>query len=263
MKNTNVNDEFLRKRKERQRKKRKRRLITSFIVFVVFALITCVILSLTVLFPINSLSAKGSKIYTSKQIINASGVAVGDNLFTVSQTAVLNTLKEKLPFVQEIKFKRTLPDTLEIVVTDAKEYACYNVDGKFYTVSKDGWVLEKYNKQPKNVLLIICEGAKCTVGKQIEFSSETGHNGAQEIINLLEQNKIETNYVDITDEINLKAKIDGRFIVNFGTANSLEQKVKHLKSMVESIEKGQTGRINLSMWSSKNTQGTFVKGEIK
>lgn len=227
------------------------------------AVITAIILSLTVLFPITQLTAKGSKVYTSSQIINACGVTVGDNLFTVSENQVLNILKSKLPFVDSVKLNRTLPDTLEIVVTDAKEYACYKIDKKFYTVSKDGWVLERYNKQPKNVFLIICDDVKAQVGKQLEFSSETNHNQAQEIINRLENNKIEINYVDITDEINLKAKVDGRFIVNFGTSNSLEQKVKHLKSMTESIEKSKTGRINLTMWSSQNTQGTFVESDIK
>ena len=263
MKNNNVNDEFLRKRKERQKKKRRRRLITSFIVFIFLLVITCVILCLTVLFPINNLSAKGSKIYTQKQIIAASGIYVGDNLFTVSENKILTSLKSKLPFVEKVKIKRTLPDALEIVVSDAKEYACYVFKDKYYSVSSDGWVLESYEKQPENVFLIICKDVKCQVGKQIEFTNSVNSQTANDIVKLLEKSKIDIDNVDITDEINLKAKVDGRFIVNFGTVNSLEQKVKHLKSMMENIEKNKSGRINLTMWSSQNPQGTFVETEIK
>lgn len=259
----NTNDEFLRKRKERQARIRKRRLIISFAIVIILLLIVGVILSLTVLFPISELSASGSKVYTNKQIITASQINNGDNIFSLSEKDTLKTLKSKLPFIESIKFKRTLPDKLEIIVTDAKEYACYQYKGKYYTVSQDGWVLKEYIEIPQNAFYIICNDVKCKVGSEVEFSKDSTHELSEQIGDLLTKYKISVNYIDITNEIVLKAKVENRFVVNFGTSSNLENKVKHLYTMMQKIEENKTGNINLSMWNSQNTQGTFVETDIK
>ena len=59
MKRTAENDEFLKKRKARQRRIRKRRMIIGFSLLIVVLAAVGVILSLTVLFPINNITAKG------------------------------------------------------------------------------------------------------------------------------------------------------------------------------------------------------------
>ncbi len=259
----NNNDEFLRKRRERQIKIRKRRLKIIFVFFLVILLITGVILSLTVLFPIKNITASGSLVYKPAQIINSCGVEIGDNLFRLNQEKILNTLRKKLPFVESVELKRKLPDKIELKITDAKEYACYQYKGKYYTVSQDGWVLEKYDERPENVLLILCENVVCKKGSQVEMGEGANHAMAQELIDLLNENKIMANYVDITVLSSLKAKVENRFVVNFGTATDLEYKMRHLKSMLKEIPQNDTGNINLSMWNSQNTQGTFVQSDIK
>ena len=82
MKNIDYTDEFLQRRKERQKKARKRRLVGWFIFVMILLLLVGVILSLTVFFPIAKLTFSGSDVYSSSQIADASGIDIGDNLFT-------------------------------------------------------------------------------------------------------------------------------------------------------------------------------------
>ncbi len=263
MKQDYQNDQFLYKRKERQKKIRKRRLRIFFVIFMLLLLITGAVLSLTVLFPIKNITAKGSKVYNSAQIIEYSGIEKGDNLFAISKKETLDKLKKKLPFVETVELERTLPDTLNIKITDAKEYACYGINDKYYTVSQSGWVLEEYTEKPENVILIICDNVKCEMGTAVEFLEDSSHGVSQTIIDELLKRKITVDYVDITENASLKAKVNGRFIVNFGTAVDLEPKIKHLTSMMQEIGEKKTGIINLNMWNSQNTQGTFVQTDIK
>ncbi len=263
MKQNYQNDEFLVKRQERQKKMKKRRLRVFFILFILLLLLAGVILSLTVLFPISKITAKGSKIYTQAEIISSCGIKTGDNLFTASKKETLALLQKKLPFIETVEFERSLPDTLNIKVTDAKEYACYMVGNKYFTVSKSGWTLNSYIEKPQNVILIITDKVKCKVGTAIQFENDYSHSEVQNIIELLRKYDIAVDNVDITDSVNLKAKIEGRFIVNFGTEVDLEQKIRHLDSMIKEIDQNDTGKINLSMWNSQNTQGTFVQTDIK
>ena len=63
MKRTQANDEFLRKREARRRKIRRRRIISGLIFFLVALIAVGAVLSLTVLFPIETISAQGSEKY--------------------------------------------------------------------------------------------------------------------------------------------------------------------------------------------------------
>ena len=263
MKNEPIRDEFLEKRKARQKKARKKRLITSLIVLIIALVITVVALCLTVFFPITKITATGSKIYTSEEIIANCGIKAGDNIFAFNKKRATDLIKAKLPFVEKVEFVRDLPDTLKIKVYDAKAYYCVSLNGVYYNVSKAGWVLEKTNEKTDGVFEIKISDVKCTVGTQIKFNDEKSYKMLQNVIKLLEDNDLVIDYVDVTNSITIKAGVEGRFDVNFGTENSLENKVMHLKTTIENIPENKSGSINLSMWNDQKPQGTFVENHTK
>lgn len=261
MKRTAENDEFLKKRKARQRRIRKRRMLIGFSLFIVLLAVVGVILSLTVLFPIKNITAKGSERYTAEQIISSSGIKLGDNLFISSVKT--DALREKLPYTESVKIKRTLPDSITITVKDAVPYACYYADGMYYTVSKAGYVLESRDEKPESLFEIRAGGVECAIGKAVSFSSDKSQDLILEIEGLVEEYGLALNCIDVTDELNITLKTENRFIVNFGTSNFLQNKFAHLSGMIKNIEETKTGKINLSMWTEKNTEGTFVAGSIE
>ena len=131
MKNEPIRDEFLEKRKARQRKARKKRFITGLIALSITLMTTAAILCLTVFFPISKITATGSKIYTSEQIVENCGVKIGDNIFAFSRKKASNTLKTNLPFIEKVEFSLKLPDMLKIKVSDAKPYYCVAYNGAY------------------------------------------------------------------------------------------------------------------------------------
>lgn len=263
MKNEPIRDEFLEKRKARQRKARKKRLITSFIALSIALVITAVILCLTVFFPIAKITATGSKIYTSEEIVANSGVKIGDNIFTFGRKRASNSIKTNLPFVEKVEFSLDLPDTLKIKVYDAKAYYCVSYNGAYYNVSKLGWVLEKVSDKTDGVFEIKISDVKCKVGSEIVFNDKKSYKMLQNVVALLEENDFKIDYVDVTNSVTIKAGVEGRFDVNFGTENSLENKIMHLKTTIENIADNKSGSINLSMWNDQKPQGTFVENHTK
>ena len=225
--------------------------------------ITAVVLCLTVFFPITKITASGSKIYTSEEIIANCGIKTGDNIFVFSKKRATDLIKAKLPFVEKVEFIRNFPDTLKIKVYDAKPYYCVSQNGAYFNVSKAGWVLEKLAEKPDNAFEIRISDVKCNVGTQIQFNDEKSYNMLQNVIKLLEDNDFEIDYVDVTNAITIKAGVEGRFDVNFGTENSLENKVMHLKATIESLSDNTSGSFNLSMWNDQIPQGTFVENNTK
>lgn len=236
-------------------------MIIGFSMFIVLLVTVFAVLSLTVLFPIKQITAKGSEKYTSEQIVASSGIDIGDNLFISSVKT--DALREKLPYIESVKIKRTLPDSIAITVKDAEPYACYYSDGAYYTVSRSGYVLENGEEKPDSLFEIRAGGVKCALGKAVVFSEEGTEDLILEIGRLAEEYGLSLNCIDVTDEIALTVKAENRFVVNLGTSNYLDKKFAHLSGMIKNIGETKTGKINLSMWTSDNTEGTFVEGSIE
>lgn len=259
MSNSIERDEFLRKRAIRAKKQKRRRLIVSFFSFVIISVCVLITLCLTVFFPIKNLTATGSKVYTNEEILKACGIKTGDNLFAINKSEVLTDLKTRLPFIETVEFDRSFPDSLKIKVTDADEYAAYNLNGKFFIVSKTGWVLEEKSEKPNKIFEIRGVNAKCKVGSAVEFKNENQNELIKRIYDALNQNNISVDYIDISNEVKLNVGVFGRFNVDLGTVNNIEEKIKHLEKMIEKIDKNAEGDINLSMWSIDNPKAAFVE----
>ena len=72
-------------------------MIIGLSLFIVLLVAVGAVLSLTVLFPIKQITAKGSEKYTSEQIVALSGINIGDNLFM--SKVKTETIREKLPYI--------------------------------------------------------------------------------------------------------------------------------------------------------------------
>lgn len=127
-------------RAARQRQQKMRRRI-FYVTLCLVVVIVGVILSLTVFFKVSKYETKGDTIYTESEIIAASGVKTGDNLFLLKESEISANISEKLPFVGSAKIKITLPDKLTITTfpTAVKSAVAYK-DG-FVLIDDNGKVL--------------------------------------------------------------------------------------------------------------------------
>ena len=97
--------------------------------------------------------------------------------------------------------------------------------------------------------------------KNVVFSEEKSETLINDIVSLAGEYSLKIDGIDITNELSLTVGVDGRFTVNFGTSNNLYEKFAHLSGMIKNIDEGKSGKIDLSMWTSSNTQGTFVENK--
>lgn len=224
------------KRRHRKNSKKRRNIKGTVLValgFVIVAVFT--VLSLTVFFNINSIKIKGETRYTNSQILKATGLKKGDNMFLISDKKLLEDAAHSLPYIEEIKVKRVLPDKLELTVKDAEpDYAFKVKDG--YLITSNNRALEVTDKVDENVALVNCKLKEYELGEQIELSDNK--ELFNKIADAIESTKLEKiTYIDFSNSSKIVLKYDNRLTLELGSIDDLETKFKKAKQIIPTVEK--------------------------
>ena len=81
-------------------------------------LVAAATLGATVFFQVETIAVVGNSRYTAQEVIDASGVQIGDNLFQMNKNQISQRILQQLPYVGEVSPQRGLPSTLTIQVTE-------------------------------------------------------------------------------------------------------------------------------------------------
>ena len=105
-------------RHNRKRKRGRRRFGLLFKLLCGAALVAAATLGATVFFQGETIAVVGNSRYTAQEVIDASGVQIGDNLFQMNKNQISQRILQQLPYVGEVSPQRGLPSTLTIQVTE-------------------------------------------------------------------------------------------------------------------------------------------------
>lgn len=130
-----------RKNRNRQRRRRGRfgflYKLLSFLIIFAALVVGCV-----VFFRVNEITVEGNSRYTAQEIIAASGVKVGDNLFLINNPQTVRAITRALPYVEKVSPVKTLPDTLEIHITESRACAWFETGEGFWLINAGGKAVE-------------------------------------------------------------------------------------------------------------------------
>ncbi len=247
-------------KKRGSKRRRKKKLLLLFFMLLAIGLLCT--LSLTVFFPVENIEITQSSYYSTEQIEAALGIKKGDNLLVISEKSVLENIQQQLPFVDNIKLTKKLPDTVSVKVSDAQELCCYSIDGAFYSTDKKGRVLGEYYELPENLLYI--EG-KAVISqdkiRKVKMETQQHSETVEQIIKAVENLSLKTEYIDVTDLYEVRLGIDDRFTVELGEAVYIEEKLALLIKMLESKTQEDSGVFRLDMWNPDNPKGSYFEND--
>lgn len=249
-----------RRRAARQKKARQKQLKILLLFFIILAVITLVIMCFTVFFKVEKISVSGSKLYSPSDIVKASKITTDDSWFFVSEEEIETNVREKLPFVDSIELKRTFPNKIQLIITDAKEQAYYHAGDKCYVLSENGYILKEQKDVPENVFEVRTNGITGNPGQKAQYKNVAEEELLSNLIKTLQQQDINIDFIDVKSVIQIKIGIEDRYTVLFGKNEYIGEKINHLSSMLDNIT-DDADIIDLSMWRPDNRQGTTRKSE--
>ena len=191
---------------------------------------------LSPMFNIKKINVKGNSKIPGEEIISLSEIEVDNNIFRIQPNKTIDLIK-KNAYVEEVKIKRKLPETINIEITERKPTFIFKFADAYVYINNQGYILEiSPNKIEKPIILgIKTKQEDIHVGNRLNVEDLEKLNDVIHIFNTAKSNQIENiNAIDISDRQNYILKIDSeKKEVFLGDASNLTTKMLFIKSILD------------------------------
>lgn len=228
------------RRLKAKRKRRNKRMIAVATVAGVMAVagLIALIYCYAYGFPIAKITITGKTNYTSEEIIDASGVLVGDNMLRVHTKDVNRAVCTSLPYISAVKVDYKLPDTLNLRVTQTQEkylivgkqnYICLSDAGKVLSLKKKKakagqYRLEGFDRQ----------NAKEGTAFEAEGDNVKRFEAAKLLVQELEKNELtEANVLRLADLHLIVLQYDGRINIYLNGTDDAHEKIALIAGIIK------------------------------
>ncbi|MDO5548197.1 MAG: FtsQ-type POTRA domain-containing protein [Eubacteriales bacterium] len=233
----------------RMRRRKRHRMVFRILCF----LIVCIaaVLASTVFFRVSNITVSGETRYEANELIQTSGVVEGDNLFFLRGKGIIQSLANTYPYLDTIKLKRHLPDTLEIAVTEREPQITAQLPNNgLYYIDATAKVLEKVQKSQiaGTILVEGVEAEKLTPGETITKEKSEKIVAVLDMLDLFAQYDMldQIVSVDISKSFDVQVNYADCYTLELGTLDDLEHKIQFLRSIFKQKDLPSTGVIDLS-----------------
>jgi len=238
----------------RRRNKRYRRgrltIVTRILSFAVIC--GAIVAALILFFKVESVEITGNERYSDEQIFAVTEIEYGENLFLLNKYAIADEITGRLPYIQSVRFKRSLPNGIVIEVKEGVATAAVEQGDDAWLIAQDGKLLEKiavgesgdYLRIVGCELLLPTEGTYLAMGEDSRLSQER----LLELLDALaDKNMLRfTEEINCSDEDKLILSYGGRFDVELLYDADFPKKLLALQLVVDTLEANETGTVILT-----------------
>lgn len=241
------------KRRRRRHSKLKRIAVAIFSILLVLGF--AVALMVTVFFNVTSVKVIGSSIYSSEDIIFASGIVNGDNLLRMSADKIEARIVKNLPYIKEAKIIKSFPDSVGIRVEPVEERYSIVTDSATY-IADDNFKVLRVATQTDNDLTRVrgIKSESFTEGLAVNFADKQQRDVFNDILAICSEKGLNITYINIENLVDIVFAIDNKVLVKLGTYSNLAEKMTHLTSVLTTIDKEASLSISLKDYSVINKE---------
>ena len=84
----------------------------------ILAVVVALTMGATIFFRVEKITVTGNDRYTQEEIVEISGIRNGDNLYGINKNKISGELRSQLPYIEGVSIHRSLPNTIEIKVSE-------------------------------------------------------------------------------------------------------------------------------------------------
>ena len=183
-------------------------------------------------YVIRDVDVTGAHRYTSEEILSASGVKTGDNLYSFSSRIAENAITLQYPYVQELDVIRKAPSAVTFAITEDTAVFYAEIYGEIRALSPTLRVLDRVTREDIDALGLIRlrmpEIQSAMAGRVIRFREEKYTRQIRDITAKVLASSLRERIttVDLRNPYQVFAVADKRFLLDFGNNADLDIKMK-------------------------------------
>lgn len=242
--------------RNRRSRRRRRRGSSGFLykLLSVLVICACLVAALTLFFRVDTISVTGQSRYTAEEIRDASGIGIGENLLLLNKYTASGNITAKLPYIEEIRIHKQLPDTLQIEVKECSTPIALVQDGSAWLISAGGKIVDQVDaSEAENYpVLTGCSLLAPSVGGELVLASEYSvqEESLLSLLSALDEADMmgEIDGIDLEDLSVLRMGYLDRFTVKLPYNGDYPMKLKMLRLAVESdyVQDNMTGTFDMT-----------------
>lgn len=239
----------------RRNSNRRRRGSFGFLYKLLSILVICgaIVAAVTLFFRVDQVEIFGEGRYTEEEIRQASAIEDGDNLYLLNKNTVVSRIRAKLPYIEEIRINRKLPDTLVIEVKECGRPFALVQDGSAWLISPKGMIVDQLEESAAADYGVIsgCQLLAPTVGTQLALATEyaSQQRSLLDLLAALEEAEMleDVDGIRLDDLSAIRMDYVGRFTVKMPYGADYATKLKLLRMAMESevVQDNMTGTFDM------------------
>ena len=209
-----------------------------------------VVLAMSLFFRVSEIEVVNASDYTDSEIITASGIEKGVNLFFVDRFSAASMIFADLPYMDTVSIRRQLPNRIVIQAEGSAPSAYMVFEGEYWFLDRNGRALgvttalkaETYPEVRSLEAITVIPGEEMVVeGENILRLKYLG-----ELINaLIGQGLIDkVSWIDLKDPSNPSVYFDGRLTVYFGEMENTLFKAALLEDVTSKLAPDDSGSLS-------------------
>lgn len=231
-------------RKNRNRHRRRRGRFGFLYKLLSFLIIFAAILAGCVaFFRVNRVEVIGNSRYSAQEIIDASGVELGDNLFLVNRPQTALNITKALPYVEKVAPVHRPPDTVELHITETHAAAAIQIGESWWLINASGKLLEQGGQAIVGALPVVRglhPGEPVLGGRlTVELEEQVKLEGLRQLLTALSQREMlgrVTEFVDLTANNAIHFGCDEKLTVAVPMSGDFSQWAFYFQRVLETFQ---------------------------
>ena len=208
------------------------------------------VLALTLFFKVESVEVTGNSRYSAQEIQDACGVSLGDNLYLLSKPDMVQKLHQQLPYIDEVRITRRLPNTLCVQVTEFSTVYAVEQEGTVWLLTSGGKIVETAAERGDTPIIDGCELLAPSLGGDVSFALELQNRQESlfALLTALESAELTEGVraIHLGDPTVLTMDYTERFSVEMPYSADYPRLLRYLTLVIEELETNLTGVIDLT-----------------
>lgn len=228
-------EQEMKRRREQERRraqtksmKKKRSQKVFWLVMLSLLLIGFLVLgAYTFFFPVKIITVEGNERYSTSDIINASGIATGDNLLSLNPEEIEISIRSACPYIHDVTIERKLPKQVIVRVVEGDPLLAFYQNGEYFLVNQE-YELMEVNKASMGGTVI--HGFTVTSNgpaKRLTIAPNENFGLLEELVAEIQKQEITgVTQIDLSNVNKIRLLYKNRHIWELGNAEKIDYKLK-------------------------------------